>query len=62
MKNIGKSKMLEIPIPFPPVALQETFAKIARRAQLSISRSQQARDESDALYAGLRQRAFRGEL
>ncbi len=62
MKNIGKSKMLEIPIPLPPIAIQETFAEAARKAQASIVRIQQAREESDALFSVLQQRAFRGEL
>lgn len=62
MKNIGKYKMLEIPIPFPPIELQEKFAKIARKAQNSIHRGRQACDESGILFSGLQHRAFRGEI
>lgn len=62
MKNIGKEKMLGIPIPLPPIALQRQFASVVELIddQKEIQRAHLT--ELDALFASLQSRAFRGEL
>lgn len=62
MKNIGKTKMLEIPIPLPPYPLQLRFAKITTRLQAKINSLTESLTEAESLFASLQQRAFRGEL
>jgi type I restriction enzyme S subunit len=62
MKNIGKVKMLEIPIPLPPIALQNKFAAIVNKTQSKIQKSTAFLQESESLFSTLQQRAFRGEL
>lgn len=62
LNTISVSEVREVPIPLPPLALQQEFArriaavdrlKAAQRASLA---------EMDALFASLQHRAFRGEL
>ncbi len=62
MKNIGKVKMLEIPIPLPPIALQNKFAAIVNKTQAKIQKSTAFLQEAETLFSTLQQRAFRGEL
>lgn len=62
MKNIGKVKMLEIPIPLPPIALQNKFAAIVTKTQAQIQNSTAFLQEAETLFSTLQQRAFRGEL
>lgn len=62
MKNIGKVKMLEIPIPLPPIALQNKFAAIVTKTQIKIQKSTALLQEAESLFSTLQQRAFRGEL
>jgi type I restriction enzyme S subunit len=62
MKNIGKSKMLEIPIPFPPVELQKTFARAVSALQKLAGASKEALNQADQLFHSLQQRAFNGDL
>jgi len=62
MKNIGKSKMLEIPIPMPPFALQNQFGKIAAKGHAQIRNATVALTDAESLFTSLQQRAFRGEL
>lgn len=62
MKNIGKVKMLEIPIPLPPIALQNKFATIVNKTQGKIQKSSAFLQEAESLFSTLQQRAFRGEL
>ena len=62
MKNIGKVKMLEIPIPLPPIALQNKFAAIVTKTQGKIQKSTALLQEAETLFSTLQQRAFRGEL
>jgi type I restriction enzyme S subunit len=62
MKNIGKSKMLEIPIPLPPIARQQQFAAIAIKARRNAEHCAEASRESDTLFSVLQQRAFLGKL
>ena len=62
MKNIGKSKMLEIPIPFPPIDLQRSFASIVEVVEKQKDRLRAHLAELDTLFASLQHRAFNGEL
>lgn len=62
MKNIGKAKMLEIPIPFPPIDLQRTFSRIAMRSRLASESSVASMKQAETLFSSLQQRAFSGEL
>lgn len=62
MKNIGKVKMLEIPLPLPPIALQSKFAVSVNKTQAKIQKSTELLQEAEALFSTLQQRAFRGEL
>jgi type I restriction enzyme S subunit len=62
MKNIGKSKMLDIPIPMPPIAHQIEFVVVAEKVQAQIQKAADATTDSELLFASLQQRAFRGEL
>lgn len=62
MKNIGKAKMLEIPIPFPPIDLQRTFSQIAMRSRLASESSAASMKQAEDLFASLQQRAFSGQL
>ncbi|MEI8038617.1 MAG: restriction endonuclease subunit S [Verrucomicrobiota bacterium] len=62
MKNIGKVKMLEIPIPLPPIALQNKFAAIVNKTQGKIQKSTAFLQDAESLFSSLQQRAFRGEL
>jgi len=62
MKNIGKSKMLEIPIPFPPVELQKTFARAVSALQNLSGASKEALNQADHLFQSLQQSAFHGDL
>jgi type I restriction enzyme S subunit len=62
MKNIGKAKMLEIPVPYPPYTLQERFSDIAKQVQKTALRSAKANQETETLFSALQQRAFSGEL
>lgn len=62
MKNIGKAKMLEIPIPYPPYSLQQRFSDIAKQVQKNALRSARATQDAETLFSALQQRAFSGEL
>ena len=62
MKNIGKRKMLEIPIPCPPLDLQRRFAAIVASVEKQKAHQRAHLAELDTLFASLQSRAFRGEL
>lgn len=62
MKNIAKPKLLSIPIPLPPLELQQTFAtRIAAVERLKVTQRKHL-SGLDTLFASLQHRAFRGEL
>lgn len=62
MKNIGKAKMLEIPIPYPPIELQKKFSEIAMRSRLASESANASMRQAEQLFSSLQQRAFRGQL
>ncbi|TVQ26886.1 MAG: restriction endonuclease subunit S [Spirochaetaceae bacterium] len=62
MKNIGKTKMLSIQVPFPPLSLQRHFATIVESVEQQKARLRAHLTELDTLFASLQSRAFKGEL
>ena len=62
MKNIGKTKMLEIPIPYPPLEAQRKFSRFAEKCQRTIESSANAALLSNTFFASLQQRAFSGKI
>ena len=62
MKNIGKAKMMEIPIPYPPLELQKRFASIVTHTRTVLNRAKTATTEAETLFQSLQHRAFTGQL
>jgi type I restriction enzyme S subunit len=62
MKNIGKAKMLEIPIPYPPIDLQKKFTEIAIHIRETSLKATTGSENAELLFAALQQRAFSGQL
>ena len=58
--NMGIIKAM--PLLVPPIGLQQTYVTRLQALQVLISVQRTALSESDALFASLRHRAFRGEL
>lgn len=58
--NIGSIKNLDIPI--PPVSLQNQFADRIQIMEAQKQQAQEALAKSEALFQGLLQQAFKGEL
>ena len=62
MKNIAKPKLLGLPIPLPPIQLQQHFAAIVETAAQQKTRQRAHLAELDTLFASLQSRAFQGDL
>ncbi|MCA9094385.1 MAG: hypothetical protein KDA68_12925, partial [Planctomycetaceae bacterium] len=62
MKNISKAKLMTIPIPFPPIAIQRKFGVFAMTQHRLLTARHQATISTSAMFDSLVQRAFRGEL
>jgi len=62
MKNISQEKVLSIEIALPPIDLQRAFGEKFRSIERLIKQHRGALEKSDALFASLQHRAFRGEL
>ncbi|WP_347094066.1 restriction endonuclease subunit S [Sphingomonas parapaucimobilis] len=62
MANINAQELQDIAIPIPPVTLQEEFAKKLGMINQRRALYEKAIGESEALFASLQHRAFRGEL
>ena len=60
MKNIAKSKLTLVPVPLPPIELQDHFAKLSERIHSQLGSIQKAHMESVALFASLQRQAFIG--
>ncbi len=58
--NIGAIKKLKIPI--PPIELQNQFAQIVEIIEAQKAIIKQSMRESEDLFNGLVQKAFKGEL
>ena len=62
MANINAKEFQAIPIPKPPIDLQNRFATIVQSVEQQKSRLRAHLDELDTLFASLQARAFAGEL
>lgn len=62
MANINAQEFKSIPIPKPPLPLQQKFAAIVESAERQKAAQRAHLAELDALFAALQHRAFRGEL
>jgi type I restriction enzyme S subunit len=51
-----------LPIPVPPLPLQQTFATRIQAVEVLKTQNRAALAELDALFASLQHRAFQGEL
>ena len=61
-KTIRKDAVRDIPIPIPPIKLQNQFEIIYHNIQAQKERLTQSKTELEHLYNSLLQRAFRGQL
>ena len=62
VKGINLGDVKEIPVPVPPLPLQEKFSEIFQNIRLQQNRDRNRGDGMDNLFNSLLQRAFRGEL
>ncbi len=62
MKNISKAKLMTMPIPLPPLPLQQEFAKRIARINAQRETVAAALATDDELFASLQSRAFSGKL
>ncbi|WP_460466872.1 restriction endonuclease subunit S [Calidifontibacter terrae] len=62
VRNISKSKLLDLPIPVPPLSAQAEFENRIAATREIRSAAQRALKADDELFASLQSRAFRGEL
>jgi type I restriction enzyme S subunit len=61
-RHLNLSALRGLPVPVPPLALQESFADRCTAREALRARSSGALHELDFLFASLQHRAFRGEL
>ena len=62
MPNISKAKLLNKELILPPIALQNQFADRIHLIEIQKQQAQEALAKSQALFQGLLQQAFRGDL
>jgi len=62
MLNISKAKLRNLGIPLPPVELQNMFAQIVKNVEAQKTLLKQSIQESEDLFNGLVQKAFKGEF
>jgi type I restriction enzyme S subunit len=62
MKNISKSKLRAVPMPMPPIDIQERFSKICHSIYKQLRAIDNALSNSEALFSSLQIRAFSGAL
>ncbi|MCW3807062.1 restriction endonuclease subunit S [Plebeiibacterium marinum] len=62
MPNISKEKLKKLYIPLPPITLQNKFAQIVENIEAQKELLKKSINESDDLFNGLVQKAFKGEL
>ncbi|WP_145942155.1 restriction endonuclease subunit S [Corynebacterium glyciniphilum] len=62
MSNISKSRLQEVSIPLPPLALQIEFDKIREKLMAYQERVTTRSDSLNSMFTAIQSRAFRGEL
>lgn len=62
MSGLNMGIIKRLPVPAPPLGLQQRFAAIVESAEREKARLRTHLGELDALFASLQSRAFRGEL
>jgi type I restriction enzyme S subunit len=62
MLNISMEKFRALEIPVPPITLQNKFSSIAQNMQEQKKLIKQQMEQSENLFQGLLQRAFKGDL
>lgn len=62
MPNISKAKLLTVPIPVPPIALQRRFAAEIAAVESLKAKHRAGLARLDTLFASLQDRAFSGKL
>jgi type I restriction enzyme S subunit len=60
--NIGMEGLGQIPVPLPPLPLQEKYAQIVHRFERLRAQHREAERQAEHLFQTLLHRAFRGEL
>lgn len=60
--NVSLANLRELPLPLPPLPLQQKFAAIVESVERQKAAQRAHLAELDALFAALQHRAFRGEL
>jgi type I restriction enzyme S subunit len=60
--EINIAKLREMPVPLPPLDLQQEFARRVETIERLKNTHRRSLEEMDALFASLQHRAFRGEL
>ncbi len=60
--NINTEGLAAIPIPIPPLSLQQAFAARVRGIEALKEKHRAHLAQLDTLFASLQHRAFRGEL
>ena len=62
IKNVSLKTMRELPIPKPPLSLQNQFAERIQSIEAQKQLAFASLEKSEALFNSLLQRAFKGEL
>ena len=62
MKNISKKNYLKLPMIYPPLDLQNQFAKRVQAIEAQKAQAQASLAQAEDLFNSLLQRAFKGEL
>ena len=60
--NINTEGLGSIPVPLPPLPLQQKFAKIVEQVEKLKEKQQKSKDKIEEIFNSLMQKAFRGEL
>lgn len=58
MKNISQAKLVQVPVPLPPLALQTAFAEQSDRVELLARHLDAAAAKAGAMAAGLSAEVF----
>jgi type I restriction enzyme S subunit len=61
-KTIRKDALREIQMPIPPVGLQTEFCKVISKQSILLKHNDDLKNEYEANFNALMQKAFKGEL